>query len=287
MDTVLPAFVSIFIMLFGVLTLTNTLFSTQNTVSAASQVMQARLDERARTSLIPVSGSITNAGANIQLVYRNQGVTRLTDFSQWDVVVQYMDGSAPSGYHIDWRAYTIGVPYTSTWAVSGIYLNAAKALSEAFDPGILDPGEELSIQLKFSPPVGNGKVALVTLSTGNGVTASSQVRRNMPPVLMTNIGATTSISAPVIITTAKLNVTDVDNAPDTLVYSITTAPTKGTLNLGTTALIVGATFTQADINNGHLNYAPISAGSDNFQFTVTNGDSTIGPDSFGLVTTNP
>jgi len=313
MDTVLPGFVTIFVMLFGIMSLTTTLFSTQDAVRLASQEMQTRLDARARTSLLPVSATITGGGMNALFVFRNQGVTKLTDFPQWDVIVQYMDNNTSSGYHIDWRGYTIGVPFNSTWAVNGIFLNTAKAIPAAYDPGILDPGEELAIQLKFSPPIGNGKVALVTLATANGVTVSSQGRRNMAPVLLNNIGATISISTPtptptgtatptstpaptstatptstaVTITTKQLNTTDVDNTPDMLLYTITTLPTKGTLSLDTTALIIGSTFTQADINNGRLNYTPISAGSDNFQFTVTNGDSVIGPDSFGLVITNP
>jgi probable HAF family extracellular repeat protein len=55
-----------------------------------------------------------------------------------------------------------------------------------------------------------------------------------------------------------------------MVYTITTAPTRGTLLLSGEALSVSDTFTQADIDDGHLSYSETGAtgSSDSFVFTV-------------------
>ena len=287
MDTVLPAFVSIFIMLFGVLSLVTTLFTTQDMLHVASQAMQNRLDTRARTSIIPVSSRITNDGANIELVYRNEGTTKLMDFSRWDVIVQYMDNATNPLLHDSWLPFETGTLFNNEWVVSGIYVNTVKAIGETFDRGILNPTEELKITLKLSPGIGNSHMAMVTLGTTNGVTASTQIRRDAAPVLVTNMAITATVGTPVVpilINNPKLNATDADNGPDTLVYTITTLPTLGTLEVGATVLSLNATFTQADINSGRLIYTPTALGNDTFQFTVSNGDSVIGPYSFSLAT---
>jgi|GEM_PF-683351 len=75
------------------------------------------------------------------------------------------------------------------------------------------------------------------------------------------------------ITTAMLNVTDVEQAAAALTYTITTASTKGVLSKSGAALGVGGTFTQADINSGIIKYTPnLNAnGSDSVGFSVSDG----------------
>ena len=287
MDTVLPAFVSVFVMLFGVLSLVTTLLTTQDMLQNASQAMQTRLNTRARTSIVPISSRVTSDGTNVELVYRNQGTTKLMDFSRWDVVVQYMDNAASPLLHVSWLPFEAGTLFNNEWVVSGIYVNTAKSIGETFDRGILDPTEELKIDLKLAPGIGNSHTAMVTLGTTNGVTASTQVRRDAAPVLVTNMAVTATVGSPIVpilINNPKLNATDADNGPDALIYTITTLPTLGMLEVGATVLSLNATFTQADINSGRLIYTPTGLGNDTFQFTVSNGDSVIGPYSFSLST---
>ena len=80
------------------------------------------------------------------------------------------------------------------------------------------------------------------------------------------------------ITSDQLQVTDTDNDPSTLVYTLVTVPdsTVGLLQLrggaSPVTLSAGSTFTQANIDNGDLVYSYISGGtSDDFQFTVADG----------------
>ena len=67
---------------------------------------------------------------------------------------------------------------------------------------------------------------------------------------------------------------DQDNTPAELTYTIVQVPAKGPLHLNGAPLSVGATFTQADIDQGHLDYedTSLTEGSDEFLFTVQDGE---------------
>ncbi len=76
-----------------------------------------------------------------------------------------------------------------------------------------------------------------------------------------------------VITSDLLSVTDADDPPDKLIYTITQFPAHGTLSLG-------STFSQADINALGLTYTHDGTTADLFKFVVTDGYDVIGEDSF-------
>jgi len=271
MDTVLAAFVAIFIILFAGFSLATTMLSAQNELRTASQSLQARLDTRARTMLDPVGGQITNEGSVAELVFRNTGTVKLADLEQWDIIIEYTDEA--DGYHVNWLPYASNVPINNEWAVSGIYLNAAQSLPETYERGIINSGEELKLTVRLMPSVGRGKTVAATISTPNGVSATLQVTRNMLPTLAVNTGITVPSGAQAKIDSTHLAVTDPDNTPDELIYTLVTPPTYGTLSLGTT-------FTQADINAGLLIYTRTGEGADMFIFTLSDGEASLGPATF-------
>ena len=100
----------------------------------------------------------------------NSGQTKLSDFSRWDVIVQYYDDGG--SYHVRWLPYTDGNPSDNEWTVKGIYLNAGSQTPEVFEPGLLNPGEEMITEAKLSPSVGVETTNLVITSTPNGIPAS-------------------------------------------------------------------------------------------------------------------
>ena len=133
-----------------------------------------------------------------------------------------------------------------------------------------------------------------TVSDGAGgaiaptVFAISVTPVNDAPTITTNAGLTVAEGAPATaISNARLQVSDVDSTPAQLVYTLTTAPTNGTLALGGTPLLLNGTFTQADINNGLLSYAHNGSDtiSDSFAFTVSDGGSTIPSTTFNITIT--
>jgi len=82
-----------------------------------------------------------------------------------------------------------------------------------------------------------------------------------------------------------LLVTDVDNTPDQIRYTLSTAPTVGQLRLNGTALTANGQFTQTDILNGNLTYFYSGAGtpgSDFFRFNVSDGTNTLATTNFNI-----
>ncbi|MCZ0898656.1 Ig-like domain-containing protein, partial [Microcoleus sp. HI-ES] len=127
-----------------------------------------------------------------------------------------------------------------------------------------------------------------SISDGNGGTSQAVATINVsnPPQLVINDGVVVAKSNPTqTITAADLLVTDPDNTPLEIVYTITKAPdaTRGFVQRGTTFLNVGGKFTQDDINNNIVKYNLLATGgSDSFTFTASDGSATVGPASFSI-----
>ena len=102
---------------------------------------------------------------------RNTGSTKLSDFAEWDVIVEYYQDSGDMV--MAWLPYTTGALNDNQWQVAGIYMDAASLSSEVFEPNILDPGEEMVVRLKVQPSVGLTTTNRISLGTANGVTAST------------------------------------------------------------------------------------------------------------------
>src|SRR5207247_2522600 len=66
---------------------------------------------------------------------------------------------------------------------------------------------------------------------------------NVPPILATNAGITVNAGATGTILQADLEVTDADNTPAQLTFTVTAIPTSGTLKLSGVAIASNDTFT--------------------------------------------
>jgi len=60
------------------------------------------------------------------------------------------------------------------WIVAAIYTDDTLGQEEVFEPGILNPGEVMLIEMKLAPPPGTGTTNWVIVSSYNGVVASAQ-----------------------------------------------------------------------------------------------------------------
>lgn len=103
------------------------------------------------------------------------------------------------------------------------------------------------------------------------------------PTLAANNTLTLTQGNTATITTSLLQVTDSDKQDAQLTYTLTTLPSNGTLNLNGATLAAGGTFTQADIDEGHLSYTSTGGTSDSFQFNVSDDDGgSIGTTTFSI-----
>jgi hypothetical protein len=108
---------------------------------------------------------------------------------------------------------------------------------------------------------------------------------NDPPVVMANAGSTVPRGGTDTVTTAELQVTDIDNTPAQLTYTVTVASLNGQLELISAPGIAITTFTQAQIDAGHVVYVHDGSftASDNFTFTVSDGaGGNIGATTYGI-----
>jgi len=137
-----------------------------------------------------------------------------------------------------------------------------------------DGSETVSDSFQFTVSDGCGG------SIGNTTFSITVTPVNDDPVLEVNTGSTVPEGGTGIIDNTQLQVTDVDNTP---------AELNGLLKLDGTILLVGNTFTQADIDNNHLTYEHDGglAVSDSFQFTISDGSGgSIGNTTFNITITN-
>ncbi|MEI6335616.1 MAG: FG-GAP-like repeat-containing protein, partial [Methylococcaceae bacterium] len=84
---------------------------------------------------------------------------------------------------------------------------------------------------------------------------------------------TTLEDTPITLATTMLPVTDAEQRPDQLTYTLGILPLKGSLSKAGVNLIAGNTFTQADVDNGLISVTPNANfnGTDSFTFSVADG----------------
>lgn len=172
METAIVSLICVALMILGGMTMANNLLSTADTTTAGLEEMNETAGEIMRTELSILSTD--HSGNTLEVILENSGQTKIADFSRWDFIVQYEDNQ--NEYQVVRINYDEdgAPPANDTWVEEGIYLDAAGAQDEVFEPGILNPGEEIILQAKIvTPPVGGGTTNLVVVSTPNGIPVSS------------------------------------------------------------------------------------------------------------------
>jgi VCBS repeat-containing protein len=96
---------------------------------------------------------------------------------------------------------------------------------------------------------------------------------NDAPTLTTDVAFSLLANGTIAVTNANLQAADLDDTVSGLIYRLTTVPTKGTLKLNGTALSVGDTFTQADLDSrSNVTYVSNgSTGADSVGFSLEDG----------------
>jgi archaeal flagellar protein FlaF len=166
METAITSAILIAVMILAVVGLSSRVITTQAVISDATRTMQEREGERLRTNLTPLNTTTSNQGDSVQVTLKNTGSTKLADFKNWDVILQYSDGTNRMA---TWYPYGTDV---NQWHQE-IFMIASPPSPEVIEPGILNPGEEMVVTINVSPGVGPGTTNLATVSTPNGVTATT------------------------------------------------------------------------------------------------------------------
>ena len=180
METVVAAFLILIVIFAAVLTLSQASLAAQDSVQESWRDMEVRYDKQSRTDLA-VIGVVTDeeAGEGMTVTLRNEGDTRLTDFDQWDVFLEYYGPT--NTYKIQWLAYSEEIDPTNAWTVTGIYSDADAGIEERVEPGILNPGEEMVVRIGLSPAIGLDTANRIAISATNGVGTSTVFLRTPTP----------------------------------------------------------------------------------------------------------
>ena len=170
METVIPALIVITLLLLAGFMISEQALSAQESVAMSWLEMQERVEERARTN-ISAGDTISETDlvwTIITITLSNDGDTKLANFEQWDVIVEY-DSTGSGDYVVEWLSHEEDEPLgNNEWRVFEI-------LPDDFDPDILNPEEEMVIKLRVSPKINGAGRAII--ATPNGVTVSTVFTR--------------------------------------------------------------------------------------------------------------
>ena len=169
METAIVSLICIALVVFGGMTMSQGFLTSADSTTIGLEEISQNGEEIMRTELNTVSAT-QPAADTLQVTLENNGQTKLADFDKWDVIAQYYD--AGGTYYVKWLPYTEGTPGDNEWKKTGIYLDAGDETLEVFEPGILNPGEDIKIEAQLNPAVGAGTTNLVVVSTPNGIPAS-------------------------------------------------------------------------------------------------------------------
>ena len=167
METAIISIICIALVVFGGMTMSQGFMTSVDTSTAGLEEVSQRDDTMMRTELTPITTDMPSTNT-LELTLENSGQTRLSDFENWDIIVQYYDGTGT--YHIQWLPYTEETLGDNEWEVVWIKLDGD---NEVFDPGVLNPEEEIMVRAQLNPAVGVNSTNMVVTSTPIGVTAST------------------------------------------------------------------------------------------------------------------
>ena len=169
METIIVSVVSMALIIISTLTVTISTFQSANRMADAWKAMETRSSSIGQTE-IRVTAPAGYAGGLINLTVANEGHTNLSDFTDWDVILQYQTGdSTYLGYEPG------GTPAPGEWAVLAI--RVADGSPEVFDPGILNPGEVMTVSINPATEILEGQMARMIVATPNGITSQGYVTR--------------------------------------------------------------------------------------------------------------
>ena len=167
METTIVSLICIALVVCGGMTMSQGFLTSVDASTTGLEETGQRNETIMRTELSPIS---TNQPASntLELTLENTGQTKLADFDDWDVIIQYYDGTGT--YHIKWLPYTEATLDNDEWEVAWIRLDGA---AEIFEPNVLNPEEQIMIRAQLSPAVGTSTTNMAVVATPAGITAST------------------------------------------------------------------------------------------------------------------
>jgi hypothetical protein len=163
MATILVSIICIAMIVVGGMTLSHGILASTDTAALSVDEFSVREGEIARTRLDTLRAEYLTWAERLRIAVQNAGQTKLASFGKWDLIIQYNDGGS---WYTVWLPYTKGELGDNEWQKAKIGLNGP---SEFFEPGILNPGEELVMLASLNPLPGDNTSGEMTVVSPNGV----------------------------------------------------------------------------------------------------------------------
>ncbi len=205
------------------------------------------------------------------------------------VYSQEVTSTPSAGFDVFYRVYSDG--YAATGNATRMHDNGDTILDTLPVAVVTGTNGDLTVVWQRSPSGASTEVLVADRVLGLDPQPAA-------PSVTVNTGSTLAEGALDVVVAGELTTTDTDTAAGSLVYTVTTAVTRGTLWVNTdggggtvngaeTALGVGGTFTQANIAGGLLKYRHNGGEttSDSFVFTVTDGTTPVTGTTFAFTIT--
>ena len=126
--------------------------------------METRLGEQAQTRLTITNVRVDGQNNTVTVNLRNDGQTRIAAFDRLDVILTYF--TSPTAQLTVWLPFDAAAGVANTWTLASIS-------DDAYDPGILNPGETAELEIELSPAIQNSTPNLIVVSSETGATVSS------------------------------------------------------------------------------------------------------------------
>jgi flagellar protein FlaF len=162
MTTAVVCILCIAMIVVGCMTISHGFMSSADVTAMSTQEMSIRQGDINRTRLTGVNATLPSAGI-LEAFIENSGQTKLASFDKWDAIVQYYDSD--DHYYVKWLPYQSDILGDNEWSKTGIYFNNHP---EVFEPGILNPQEQLGFKAALNPSAGYRAID-ITISTPNGI----------------------------------------------------------------------------------------------------------------------
>jgi archaeal flagellar protein FlaF len=160
--TVIASMISVAILLLASYVCSNGGFYMADVLSNSMIEMQENENEILKTGIEITNISVDKA--NIFVSLHNTGSTKVGDFDYMDVIVKYSNASG--------SAKTIWIPYQGDAGTLKNKWTVGNISPDMVNPGILDPGEEMKLQILLEDSLENESVNWIMVAAPNGAKAS-------------------------------------------------------------------------------------------------------------------
>jgi hypothetical protein len=165
MAVAIVTIICIAMIVVGGMTLSQGILTSTDSAATSVESISVREGEIMRTGFDTLRAAQLSSADYLRLTVKNTGQTKLASYDKWDIIVSYEDSNGTT--YSTWLPYTTNAtPGNNEWTKARIGLNGPV---EYFEPGILNPGEEIVVLAHLDPLPGDATTGTISITTPNGV----------------------------------------------------------------------------------------------------------------------